>query len=44
MADLAYGEVCATSRDQARLGMVTTHLGTRSISETGRVGSMWDRE
>ena len=36
MADLAYGELYATTRDQARLRMVTTYVETRSASETAR--------
>jgi transposase len=36
MADLAYGEVYAMTRDQARLRMVMTYAETRSLSETAR--------
>jgi transposase len=36
MADLAYREVYAMTRDQARLRMVMTYTETRSVSETAR--------
>jgi transposase-like protein len=36
MADLAYREVYAMTRDQARLRMVMTYAETRSVSETAR--------
>jgi transposase len=36
VADLAYGEVYAMTRIQARLQLVTTYERTRSISETAR--------
>lgn len=36
VADLAYGEVCAMTKDEARSRMLTTYPETSSINQTAR--------